>query len=213
MLKRVNWDWGAAGHLVRKPCLAEYCWGSPWSVWPDRWPGTTGRGSCSHWAWCLSRVGQHRCVSSLCRGRARFDQKRQTWFEWKENPGENKSTSADAFLNAHFWVYKNVTCMSGLACIKMSNHCYILLYFVSYRQLRARRALLNFKDVPLRTRRALSLYKVFGDSALLVLNGTSLNSDSTLLILNWQYVLWKMRKQSQIKCSWMLDPDWFKVKL
>ena len=40
-------------------------------------------------------------------------------------------------------------------------------------QLRARRALSIFKDVPLRTRRALLLHKVYGDSALLVLNGTS----------------------------------------
>ena len=39
----------------------------------------------------------------------------------------------------------------------------------------------------LRARRALSLYKVYGDSALLVLNGTSLNSDSALLALNWRY--------------------------
>ena len=38
----------------------------------------------------------------------------------------------------------------------------------SYHQLRARRALSLFNDVPLRTRRALSLYKVYGDSALLV---------------------------------------------
>ena len=30
------------------------------------------------------------------------------------------------------------------------------------------------------------LYKVYGDSTLLVLNGTSLNSDSALLALNWQ---------------------------
>ena len=44
-----------------------------------------------------------------------------------------------------------------------------------YRQLRARRALLQFKDVLLRTRRVLSLYKVYSNSALLhvVLNGTS----------------------------------------
>ena len=41
-----------------------------------------------------------------------------------------------------------------------------------------------FKDVPLRTRRALSLYKVYVDSTLLVLNGTSLNSYSALLALN-----------------------------
>ena len=46
-----------------------------------------------------------------------------------------------------------------------------------------------FKAVPLRTRRALLLYKVYGDSALLVLNGTSLNSDSTFLALNWRYVI------------------------
>ena len=53
----------------------------------------------------------------------------------------------------------------------------------AYRQLRARRALMMFKDAPLRTRRALSLYKVYGDSALLVLSGTSLNSVNALLAL------------------------------
>ena len=41
-----------------------------------------------------------------------------------------------------------------------------------------------FKDVPFRTRRALSLYKVYGDNALLVLNRTSFNGDSALLALN-----------------------------
>ena len=41
-----------------------------------------------------------------------------------------------------------------------------------------------FRDVSLRTRRALWVYKVNGDSALLVLNGKSLNSDSALLVLN-----------------------------
>ena len=35
-----------------------------------------------------------------------------------------------------------------------------------------------FKDVPLRTRRALSTYKVYGDSAILVLNGTALKGNS-----------------------------------
>ena len=40
-------------------------------------------------------------------------------------------------------------------------------------------------DVPLRTRRGLSLHKVYGDSTLLALNWTSLNSDSALLALNW----------------------------
>ena len=42
-------------------------------------------------------------------------------------------------------------------------------------QVRTRRALMQVKDVPSRTKRALSLYKVYGDSALLVLNGTLLN--------------------------------------
>ena len=54
-------------------------------------------------------------------------------------------------------------------------HCAIDSMFKIYRQLRARRAISIFKDVPLRTRRALSLYKVYGNSALLVLNRTSLN--------------------------------------
>ena len=53
-----------------------------------------------------------------------------------------------------------------------------------YCHLRAIRAQSLFKDVPLRTRRVLLLYKVYGDSALLVLNGTSLNRDSALLVLN-----------------------------
>ena len=38
--------------------------------------------------------------------------------------------------------------------------------------------------VPLRTRRALSQYKVYGNSTLLVLNETSLSSNNTLLVLN-----------------------------
>ena len=33
----------------------------------------------------------------------------------------------------------------------------------------------------------LSLYKVYSDIALLLLNGTSLNSDSAPLALNWRY--------------------------
>ena len=57
---------------------------------------------------------------------------------------------------------------------------------VTNRQLRARRALLQFKDVPLRTRKALFLYNVYNDSALLVLNRTSLICNNTLLALNWQ---------------------------
>ena len=45
------------------------------------------------------------------------------------------------------------------------------------------------KDVLLRTRRALLLYKVNGNSALLVLNETSLNCNNALLALNWWYVI------------------------
>ena len=56
----------------------------------------------------------------------------------------------------------------------------------AYSQLRARRALSLYNDVPLRTRRALSLHKVYGNSALLVLNGISLNrvTVNALLVLN-----------------------------
>ena len=55
---------------------------------------------------------------------------------------------------------------------------------LTIRQLRARRALPLFKDILLRTRRALSLYKVYGNSALVGLNRTSLNSNNALLALN-----------------------------
>ena len=59
------------------------------------------------------------------------------------------------------------------------------MFITLCRQLRARRALLQLKDVPLRTRRGLLLYKVNGNSALLVLNGTSLICNSALLALSW----------------------------
>ena len=65
-------------------------------------------------------------------------------------------------------------------------------YLCIYHQLRARRALTIFKDVPLRARRALSSYTLHSDSALLVLNGTSLTIDSALLALNWRYMLMLM---------------------
>ena len=42
----------------------------------------------------------------------------------------------------------------------------------------------------LRDRRALLLFNVYGNSALLVLNEMSLNIDSALLALNGQYVDW-----------------------
>ena len=51
-------------------------------------------------------------------------------------------------------------------------------------KLTARRSLSLFDDVLLRTRRALSLYNVYGNSALLVLNWTLLNSINALLALS-----------------------------
>ena len=59
------------------------------------------------------------------------------------------------------------------------------LFIYGYHQVRARRALL-FKDVTLRISGALSLLKtayMYGDSALLALNETALNSVSALLAL------------------------------
>ena len=62
-----------------------------------------------------------------------------------------------------------------------------LLWNEEFRQLRARRALALFTDVPLRTRRAVSLYNVYGVSALLVLNETSLSSVTNLFALTWWF--------------------------
>ena len=78
----------------------------------------------------------------------------------------------------------------------------------SYRQLRARRTLSIFKDILLRTRRALMLYTVNGDSALLVLNGTSLKSGSVLLALNWRYLKITMKSISLISFG-RQGPLWF----
>ena len=58
----------------------------------------------------------------------------------------------------------------------------------TYRQLRARRALLQINDVPLRTRRELLPLTLYSNSALLVLNGTSLSCNNALLALNWRYI-------------------------
>ena len=52
---------------------------------------------------------------------------------------------------------------------------------ITSRHLTVRRGLLIFKYIPLKTRRAVSLYKVYSDSTLLALNGASLNSESALL--------------------------------
>ena len=53
----------------------------------------------------------------------------------------------------------------------------------------AQRALLQIKDVPLRTRRALLPLTLYSNSALLVLNKTSLSCNNALLALNWRYCL------------------------
>ena len=60
--------------------------------------------------------------------------------------------------------------------------------------LRTRRVLSLCKSVLLKTRRALLLYRVYGNSALLVLNGTSLNINA-LLVLNWQFAKSLMKLQ------------------
>ena len=54
-------------------------------------------------------------------------------------------------------------------------------------QLRARRASMLFEDVLLRTRRALTVYKVYGIRALMVLSETPLDSVNNLLALDWRY--------------------------
>ena len=48
-----------------------------------------------------------------------------------------------------------------------------------------------FKDVLMRTRGALSLYKVYGDSTLLVPNGISLNGVNALLAISRQSLIKK----------------------
>ena len=68
----------------------------------------------------------------------------------------------------------------------MSMHKVYLLSL--YRQVRVRRALSLFTDVPLGANSLLSLYKVCGGSALVVLNWTSLNSDNALLVLSRRYI-------------------------
>ena len=59
----------------------------------------------------------------------------------------------------------------------------------AYHHLSVRRALSLFNDLPLRIRWALLLYKVYGDSTLLVLKLTSLNSVNALLVLSIQFIL------------------------
>ena len=76
-------------------------------------------------------------------------------------------------LSLGWWVLQ---CASGLCCVTCVSTVIM--------SIESQKGVSIFKDVPFRTRKALSLYKVYGDSALLVLNRTSLNSASTLLTLN-----------------------------
>ena len=80
-----------------------------------------------------------------------------------------------------------------------------------YRQLRARRALSLFNDAPLRTTRRLSLCTLYSISPLLVLNGTSLNIDNALLVLNWWYsqlclsqICWDWRNSFDLEKIWLM---------
>ena len=86
-------------------------------------------------------------------------------------------------------------------------------------QLRARRVLKLFNDVLLRTRRALSPYTLYSDSAILVLNGTSLNIVNALLALNLTNIAFqtmireyavKVQTSLAIRMSWLRPPAcWF----
>ena len=69
--------------------------------------------------------------------------------------------------------------------INRSQHAYWISSkcLLIYHQLRARRALISFNYLPLKTRRGYRCNKIYGDSALLVLNGT-LNTVNALLVLN-----------------------------
>ena len=59
-----------------------------------------------------------------------------------------------------------------------------ILYISSVESQKGANNIQRCSDQNQKSRRALSLYKVYSDSALLVLNGTSLNSDSALLAIN-----------------------------
>ena len=82
------------------------------------------------------------------------------------------------------------------------------MYRITYCQLRARRGLMLFKDAPLRTRRMLSMYKVYGTSALLVLNGTLFDSVNTILAFSRRYAA-KVDSYNWFNafviCSWKLN--------
>ena len=101
-----------------------------------------------------------------------------------------------------------------LKCRRAERASLMAVYMRESRQFRAKRALSLFKDVPLRTRRVLSLYKVFSISLILVLNETSLNNDSAraanlslskkvLLSLKKHHILrWKKVFLREERASW-----------
>ena len=89
------------------------------------------------------------------------------------------------------WVDSQISFNYPFICLSIKP--FVLYFHLSasvsvYRQLRARRALLQIKDVLLRTRRALLPLTLYSNSALLVLNWTSLSCNNALLALNWRYI-------------------------
>ena len=99
----------------------------------------------------------------------------QRCFRWEP---EGRYCCTKSMAIAPFW-FSTEHCWSAITALLALNWRHLWIYhssdFLTNRQLRDRRALTLIKDVPLRTRMVLSLYKVDGDSALLVLNGTSFN--------------------------------------
>ena len=82
-------------------------------------------------------------------------------------------------IHIHLWSSIDIGLFFFLSILYLTSQ----LSFI-YLQLRARRSLIFSKVVPMITRRALPLYKVYGNSAVLVLNGTSLKSINALLALS-----------------------------
>ena len=115
--------------------------------------------------------------------------------------GENRIVGIDMIRYTLDILYSEPSTLCRAWRCKSCNRKQVLWYRVllclSYRQLRVRRALLQ--DVPLRTRRTLSLYKVNGNSALLVLNGTSLSCNNALLALSWRYAVCEYTCQIELR--------------
>ena len=66
----------------------------------------------------------------------------------------------------------------------------------------SQKGIMIFNNVPLRTRRALSLYRVYGNSALLVLKGTLFSSVNALLVLGRCHVGMRFIGQFLHKQKW-----------